>query len=69
MNEVDVPFIYQLVNNNYCHFVVIYKIKSDSFVLMDPSKGKVVIKKCDFFKLWTGYILIVKPNKKIPYFK
>lgn len=67
--EVDVPFICQLVNNNYCHFVVVYRIKNDSFILMDPSKGKVVMKKNDFFKLWTGYILIVKPNKQIPYFK
>lgn len=69
ITEVNVPFICQLVNNNYCHFVVVYKIKNDSFVLMDPSKGIVVMKKEDFYKLWTGYILIVKPNKPIPYFK
>ena len=50
INEVNVPFICQLVNNNYCHFVVVYKVKKDSFVLMDPAKGKVIMKKNDFYK-------------------
>ena len=69
IKEIDVPFICQLINKQYAHFVVVYKIKNNSVVLMDPSKGKVVMKINDFFKLWTGYILLIKPNKQLPNYK
>jgi len=65
LDEISTPILCQLINNNFEHFVVIYKIKKDSVVLMDPSKGKVTIKKEKFKELWTGYIMIFEPYKKL----
>lgn len=64
--DIEKPFISQIVRNNYKHFVVIYKIKNDKFTIMDPAKGMIKISKEEFNKLWTGYILILEPYKKLP---
>ena len=36
---------------------------------MDPAKGRVNMPKSEFLKLFTGYILIPTPYRKIPYIK
>ena len=64
--DIEKPFISQIVKNNYKHFVVIYKIKNDKFTIMDPAKGMIKISKEEFNNLWTGYILILEPYKKLP---
>lgn len=61
------PILCQLINNNFEHFVVIYKIKKDSVILMDPAKGKVIMKTKEFKTLWTGYIMLFEPYKKLPF--
>lgn len=62
---IENPFIVQFIQNNYTHFVVVYKIKNDKLTIMDPAKGKVVISKQEFLSIWTGYILIFNPYKKL----
>ena len=69
IKKLNVPFVCQLINNQYCHFVVVYKIKNNSVILMDPSKGKVVMKLDKFYDLWTGYVLLISPNKKLPKYR
>lgn len=69
INKINTPILCQLINNNYEHFVVVYKIKKDSLKLMDPAKGKVIITKEEFKNLWTGYIMIFEPYKKLPFLK
>lgn len=53
------------LENGVNHFVVIYKISSNKLVIMDPAKGKVIMKKSDFLKVWTNIILFFHPREKI----
>lgn len=65
LKEITCPFIVQLVNNNYSHFVTVYKIKNNKLLIMDPAKGRVIIDINSFIKLWTGYVMIFRPNRKL----
>ena len=67
--NVEKPFISQIVKNNYTHFVVVYKIKNDKVTIMDPAIGMVKLQIDEFTKLWTGYILILEPLKKLPVYE
>ena len=64
--EIEKPFISQIVTNNYTHFVVVYKIKNNNITIMDPAKGMIKLNLEDFKNLWTSYILILEPYKKLP---
>lgn len=66
--NIEKPFISQIVVNNYKHFVVIYKMKNNKLTIMDPAKGMEKMNIDEFKKLWTGYILIFEPYKKLPIF-
>lgn len=65
-NEIKTPFISQVLVNNYTHFIVVYEIKKDSLLIMDPGQGSKVIKLEDFYKTWTSNIMIFNYNKKLP---
>ena len=69
LNKINTPILCQILNNNYEHFVVIYKIKKDSVVMMDPAVGKKIMKIDELKKSWTGYIMIFTPYKKLLYLK
>ena len=66
LSQIEKPFISQIVINNLNHFVVVYKIKKDYITVMDPAKGMIRIKVDDYKKIWTGYILLLEPYKKLP---
>jgi len=66
LHELEKPFISQIVINNYKHFVVVYKIKNNKITIMDPAKGMIKLNIDEFNKLWTGYILVIEPYKKLP---
>lgn len=57
-----------IVNKNYRHFVVIYKVdnKKKMVTLMDPAKGKKVISFSEFNLLSSGNFLFLYPLKKLP---
>lgn len=65
LHEIDRPFIAQLNISNKTHFVVVYKIKEDKILMMDPSKGKVLMDIFEFTNLWTSYIMIFIPYRKL----
>ena len=64
--DIEKPFISQIVKDNYNHFVVVYKIKNDKITIMDPAKGMIKLSLEEFNNLWTGYILVLEPYKKLP---
>ena len=66
LEEIESPFISQIIINNYNHFVVVYKIKNNKMTIMDPAKGMINISLDKFKSMYTGYILILKPYKKLP---
>lgn len=67
-SEMVFPFIAQIkitfLGNEYDHFVVIKSISKDRVEIWDPNpaKGKHFVKRIDFLKMWTGYVLFISPN-------
>ena len=61
LTEIKKPFICQLIDHNYEHFVVVYSIKRKKIIMMDPASGERQINLKEFNKLWTGNILIFSP--------
>lgn len=51
-------------NSNANHYVLLKKVTKKSVVIIDPAKGKRIIKKEDFKKIFTKYALISTRNKK-----
>lgn len=49
-------------NNNYMHYVVVYNIKGDNLLIADPAKGKYEISIKEFYKKWSGVLLLPFPN-------
>lgn len=65
ISSIKLPFICQLINNNYEHFVVVYAIDKKKITIMDPACGERIISIDEFNNLWTGYLLIFEPVKKL----
>ncbi len=53
------------LTNGLEHFVVIYKISKNKLTIMDPAKGKVVMKRDEFLNVWTNVIIFFHPQKKL----
>ena len=53
------------LKKGYTHYVVIEKITKDKIFIMDPAKGKVVMKVNDFICEWSNVVLLFYPKKKI----
>lgn len=65
LNELNKPFICQLLDQHYEHFVVVYEIKKNKVILMDPAIGERVLTIQQFSQMWTGYVMIFLPQKKL----
>jgi len=63
--KIPLPSIAHLiVNGQLHHYVVIYKIKKQEIVIMDPAEGKMVSKKYnDFKEEWTGVLILLMPTE------
>lgn len=51
--------------NGLEHFMVLYEVHNESLILMDPAKGKSLLKKVEFFKIFTGVVIEMYPKSKI----
>ena len=69
IKKINVPFIVQMNNNNYNHFVVIYKVLNNKVIIMDPAKGKCVSDIFEFSSNWTGYIMLFEKMGVLPSYK
>lgn len=62
--SLAVPFIAHVCKEGDCkdfkHYVVIKKVFKKRILVYDPSIGKKMISYEDFFKYWTGYVLVFK---------
>ena len=63
--------VHFIINKNYKHFTVIYKIdkQKKKVILMDPAKGKKVISFSEFNLLSSKNYMFLKPIKKLPIIK
>lgn len=65
-DSIKLPAIAHVTNKlGIDHFVVIYKITSQSVYLMDPAKGKVTMTNSEFLKIWNNVLLLFYPKQKI----
>lgn len=69
LKQVRKPFICQIVEKNYEHFIVVYKVKNNKLEIMDPTCGKKELTIKEFSNIWTNYIMIFNPIKKLINYK
>ncbi len=69
IKEIKQPFLCQLVDHHYEHFVVVYEVKKNKVIVMDPASGFRTISFDEFVKQWTGYIMIFSPKRKLLFHK
>lgn len=50
-----------ILDGSLLHYVVIHKVTKDEILVADPGKGIVKYKPEDFFKIWTGVLIIMVP--------
>lgn len=55
-----------VIDQTLLHYVVIHKITKKTVVVSDPAKGIVKYTPEDFFKIWTGVLILMVPT---PQFK
>ena len=67
--QLKTPFMCQVIEKNYEHFVVVYKLRKNKLEIMDPAIGKRILTIDDFSKCWTSYIMLFNPKKKLLYYK
>lgn len=62
-SEFPLPAIaHVVIDGKLLHYVVIHKITKKEVVVADPGKGIVKYKPDDFFKIWTGVLILLVPN-------
>ncbi|BFG71381.1 peptidase domain-containing ABC transporter [Sediminibacterium sp. KACHI17] len=67
IRQIPLPSIaHVLLENGLQHFVVLYSIKREQLVYMDPATGTLVKSRhSDFSKIWTGVLLLLEPSGSI----
>lgn len=62
-SEFPLPCIaHVVVDGTLLHYVVIHKITKKKVLVADPGKGIVDYTPEDFFKIWTGVLVLMVPN-------
>jgi len=65
LSDFSLPCIANTITKEgLSHFVVVFKISKEYVVIGDPAKDLVRITVDDFYKEFTGVLLILKPNEK-----
>ena len=66
LSNVILPAIVHVIyKNGLTHFMCLYEIKGNNYVLMDPSKGKIKMTKSNFDKIFSGVFIELFPKDKI----
>ena len=61
--QINKPFICQIVDHHYEHFVVVYQVKKNKVIMMDPAYGEKIVA----IGNWLCYDIFTK--EKITFFK
>ncbi len=62
-SEFPLPAIAHVVmDSKLLHYVVIHKITKNQVLIADPGKGLVKYTPEDFFKIWTGVLIMLVPS-------
>lgn len=52
-----------IVDDIFPHYVVIHRVTKKTIFIADPAKGYVKCKLEDFYKTWTGVLILMVPNE------
>ncbi len=64
-SEFPLPAIaHVIVDGSLLHYVVIHKITKKKIIIADPAKGIVNYTPEEFFKIWTGVLIMLVPTAK-----
>lgn len=70
IDDLKLPVIAHVkLENDFFHFVVIYEVKNDYIVIMDPSVGFKKIRIEEFKRLFTNVVINLKPINILPIYK
>ena len=47
------------------HYIVVYRVKNNVFLVADPATGKLEISRADFLNFWTGFALLLEPTPNL----
>lgn len=62
-SEFPLPCIaHVIVDGTLVHYVVVHKISRKEILIADPGKGLIKYKPDDFFKIWTGVLILMVPS-------
>nr|WP_284681071.1 peptidase domain-containing ABC transporter [Aceticella autotrophica] len=62
-SEFPLPAIaHVILDGKLLHYVVIHKINKKELIIADPGKGIVKYTPEEFFKIWTGVLIIIVPT-------
>ena len=66
LKNIILPAIVHIhYDNGLTHFMSLYKVTDTNVVLMDPAKGKLVLSKEDFLKIFTGVVIELSVKNEI----
>ena len=66
LSNINLPAIaHVMIDNVIPHFLVIYEIKKNYVLIMDPGKGIIKMNKIEWNKIFSGVIIICNPINKI----
>jgi ATP-binding cassette subfamily B protein len=64
-DHLQTPLIAHIITDKMIlHFVVIHKITNHCIIIADPEKGIIRYKPDEFFRLWTGVLIVLTPTIK-----
>ena len=64
-SEFPLPAIaHVVVDGSLLHYVVVHKITKEEVIVADPGKGLEKYTPEEFFKLWTGVLILMVPSEK-----
>lgn len=64
ISKYKLPCILHIkINQSLSHFVVLYEIRKTTFVIMDPAKGLIKVKKDLYKDKLTGNIIVLEPRQ------
>ena len=53
-----------VVDGSLLHYVVVHKVTKEKIIIADPGKGLVKYTPDEFFKIWTGVLIILVPTSE-----
>ncbi|WP_286905717.1 peptidase domain-containing ABC transporter [Clostridium sp. UBA1652] len=51
-----------IIDGALLHYVVIHKVTKEEIIIADPAKGIVKMKPEEFYKIWTGVLILMVPS-------